>query len=307
MTQQSDNQKISVAQNFLDVAKQDLTSSKILYRNSLFPQALFFLQQSVEKGYKSYHLLSELDNDKKDLKIGTLSTRKIGHTPTKITERIASKAEKRILSIKENIGLYPHPEEIYAVIGTDFSRLIRDLSESRKKYSQISKKSDMCKNINYNVLDELLSELFQLSRRSNETIRVIRNITFDESTKKRMKKEYEKLMIPIFQQIPGNSKNQIDEFTELFGDNFEQFEPTYKAFMEIFVESGYVNAIYAQLSVITQAHENLTRYPEIDKSPLLIYSQRHPIIRRFNTITWFTSIAHRKMDNFFIDTTSNSL
>lgn len=41
----------------LNIAKSDLEASRVLYENQLYPQAIFYFQQNVEKANKSLALV----------------------------------------------------------------------------------------------------------------------------------------------------------------------------------------------------------------------------------------------------------
>lgn len=55
-----DRQTVEVALAFAEVARKDLRASSLLYQNRLYPQAVFELEQSVEKAVKSVGLLTSL-------------------------------------------------------------------------------------------------------------------------------------------------------------------------------------------------------------------------------------------------------
>ena len=51
------------AKEFLEISEQDLKSSEILFKNGIYPNAVFFLQQSVEKWAKFFFLCGEYSFD----------------------------------------------------------------------------------------------------------------------------------------------------------------------------------------------------------------------------------------------------
>lgn len=55
-----DNPTIYIALSFAKIAKRDLCASRILYQRKLYPQAIFSLQQAVEKAAKGVGLLLSL-------------------------------------------------------------------------------------------------------------------------------------------------------------------------------------------------------------------------------------------------------
>ena len=48
---------------WLEISKEDLEASKILYRNKKYPQASFYFQQSIEKLFKALLLESKTSNN----------------------------------------------------------------------------------------------------------------------------------------------------------------------------------------------------------------------------------------------------
>ncbi len=55
-----DRQSVEVALAFAEIANKDLRASKVLFLNKLYPQAVFELEQSVEKAVKGVGLLMNL-------------------------------------------------------------------------------------------------------------------------------------------------------------------------------------------------------------------------------------------------------
>ncbi|RQD81234.1 MAG: HEPN domain-containing protein [Methanocalculus sp. MSAO_Arc1] len=48
------NPDMKLAKDTLAVAQQDIKASIVLFEHSFFPQAVFSLQQGIEKGWKAY-------------------------------------------------------------------------------------------------------------------------------------------------------------------------------------------------------------------------------------------------------------
>lgn len=289
-------QKEYVARELYKISKQDLIAAKVLYQAELYPEALFFLQQSVEKGYKSYHLFSEMGTSSEGMLRKNLSIRDIGHVPTKITEKLASDLEERFTKIKKDLESLPNSNEIYEVTGVDYSELIRQSSELKKKFSSLSSRQEISKKMRLHELDNLLGKLSPMLKMSNRGVRNIKNIIFDDAMKEEMKQNALKIISPFLKYSPALASEEIDKINNLFGKDFVKLEPVLKIIMRNPIESGCINVIYSNLSIITQSHESSTRYPNIDNSPLSVYTSRHPLIRRFNALIRLTGIAHRKFD-----------
>ena len=54
---------MSIAEIFMEISKMDLAAAKCLYKSGLYSQAVFYLQQSVEKAAKSFGLLTGTINE----------------------------------------------------------------------------------------------------------------------------------------------------------------------------------------------------------------------------------------------------
>lgn len=89
---------MNVAEILLEISKRDLEAANCLYQNKFYPQAVFYLQQSVEKAAKSFGLLAKMI-DESELK-GS-----IGHNPLKIHKKIMDQQRQKIEEIKK--GLKP--------------------------------------------------------------------------------------------------------------------------------------------------------------------------------------------------------
>ena len=98
----------------LETSRKDLEASRTLHKKKLYPQAVFYFQQSVEKSTKSFGLIEKMIDEK-----GLWN--KIKHKPLKIFTRLIKKYDKR--------------PEINKTI-----KEIEALEEDDKKYAEISQK-----------------------------------------------------------------------------------------------------------------------------------------------------------------------
>ncbi len=51
---------MKLSKTLLEIAKKDLEAAKCLYEKELYPQAIFYLQQSVEKAAKSFAIMTNM-------------------------------------------------------------------------------------------------------------------------------------------------------------------------------------------------------------------------------------------------------
>lgn len=57
---------MNIAEILLEISKKDLEAAKCLYENKFYSQAIFYLQQSVEKAAKSFGLLTGMIDESKE-------------------------------------------------------------------------------------------------------------------------------------------------------------------------------------------------------------------------------------------------
>ena len=100
------------SENFIKMALEDLESSKILYENGKYPQAIFLLQQSVEKTTK-----------------GITGIFKHGHETLEIYKDIVDKKIKEEMKILDNIKI--DNEKILLAIIEVINSLLSEMDSGR--------------------------------------------------------------------------------------------------------------------------------------------------------------------------------
>jgi len=85
---------MKTAKILLNIAKDDLKSSELLYKNKLYPQALFYYQQSVEKANKAFAIALNIIKPEDIYK-------KVGHNSTEIYNILLKEQKQNILDLVE--------------------------------------------------------------------------------------------------------------------------------------------------------------------------------------------------------------
>ena len=286
------------AKLFLKMSQSDLKAAKLLYKHNQYPQAVFFLQQSVEKGYKAYHLLNEhgQETNPNDEIWKKISLKKIGHTPTKITEKMALDVKRRLENVKKMIELLPNNHKIFEKIHVDYPQLIEQIELSRTEYALISKHPENYQTLRRNQIDEKISNLNHLIKEYRKSERNIKQIKITDEIKADIIKKLSDQFQPIVKSNPEAEKNFFKQIDDLSSIDHSQLEEIMKQLWKIYLDSGCINAIYAELAAISQPHESLSRYPTITIDPLLFYSPRLPLLSRFNTLIRYMKIANDKFE-----------
>ena len=94
---------MEIVEILFETAKKDLQASKYLYNNALYPQAIFHIQQSVEKATKCFGMIFGIISEKE--------LKKIGHNPIKIYEKEYEKMADKNKELTKLIEYYPNIEK----------------------------------------------------------------------------------------------------------------------------------------------------------------------------------------------------
>lgn len=246
----------------LNISKSDLNASKLLYVNGHYSQAIFFLQQSAEKATKCYGLMTGIITE------DSLKS-KIGHSPAKIYGIMANKQREKIDAIKK-IKKDPILKENMIIQKFEIKKSENNLKILLKfivngKMSSISKK---------NLMD-LIKDL-------NELLDYTQNFSVDEHFKE-FKKQFK--WIEVTDDTPDNKKITTEEQLK------DRFIETKKDLVDV----PFISVSLLYISVITQKHTNISRYPENGKNPLQIYNESHPLIESFMQIIKIMEVVLEKM------------
>jgi HEPN domain-containing protein len=168
-----------LAKSTLEVAQQNLKASKILYDDGFYPEAIFFLQQSVEKGCKAFGFQIGLISE------NMASSSNIGHNTTNIYLEIIKYFEKITMDMKNNLN--PIEKKVDAfdtneammlqnIFSTfenevilknesamkELKQELNDYAKNKKKYAKVSEE------ILNNLLNSLPDAEKQITKREEE-------------------------------------------------------------------------------------------------------------------------------------------
>lgn len=229
--------------SLLKVAEYDIASAEFLCNKGIYHNAVYFLQQSVEKQIKSFGLIHEV------LSIEDLF--KISHK-SYITFKLIG--EKRI---KENLEFIKNEDLIYQEDVLEFNRNIKNsLSEiekiNLKDYEDIS-------------LEELDSILLDL-----------------EGDQKMDPQNMEELIEGMGGEMAGNLIN-IPEVNIYAQSNRESYQEYMKLAAKLEILTLLVNRTLLQLSLLLDPYVAKSRYPckLLGDAPMLVFNERNPLIIRF--------------------------
>ncbi len=217
-------------QELLDRAKSELKASEVLYGNELYPEAVYFFQQSVEKTAKAFVIISRCKP------FSESEFRKIGHEALKIYIDYIIPATKEIIE--------PYNEFVKGT-SSEKTDLGLDQVDDFLLWLKLLEKEDDQKIINMNIENILLyvikkcKDLDQKNKIELETL----------------KRHLVKVVLYHNRRAEIDPK-RLDELIKI--DSFEKF------IRESYSNEGQIHIYQLFLLIITLPHEAYTRYPKAD-------------------------------------------
>ncbi|EDP94728.1 HEPN domain-containing protein [Kordia algicida OT-1] len=250
---------------WINIAKSDIKSSKILLENGCYSQSYFYFQQASEKANKAYWLFD-----------GTLDEnqlKKIGHNQFKPLRR-------NIVSEKNKIDYLRDFEEKSGFLlnsplfkNVDIDKYQDKLNEGLKFIDRFKKRK---------IFDFREEELVEML----ETLEGIKEIKFEmpENISDYLK-QILKDQIELLQKFKTeNADEQAHNLSNILNDHnkFSECLKLVKEFLDGIGILLYVSSTFRFCSILTVRHSNSTRYPqELDgKSPIDVYNDDLFIIRK---------------------------
>jgi len=255
----------------LKIAEMDLKAAKVLHENELYPQSIFYFQQSVEKANKAFALMTKLVTEDQLL-------REIGHEPIRIYETALKKQKSKFEQFEEHLRDIPGFKEINLIKTINFKK--KDLIQFDTSLSDIKEiKQDRGELINVSSLEihRILKEIEFNRKDCEKQMRRISKIRVTESDWSKQKKN----VIEFYNVFSKYNPVQVEkEKKNLENISIEQVEEYIKRYLEFiyFVKSLSIPLYY--LSIITLPHSTITRYPQNDSNPTKIYTKKLPIIKK---------------------------
>jgi len=229
---------VKLALSFARIGRADLRASKLVYGKRLYPQSIFYLQQSVEKSVKATGLmLSLVGPNKEDL------TREVGHATI---FGILIRRGERLAQLRRNLGILAASEhlegkEIFLKLGIPLTIPDPEVMEA-KLVSEQAAKSEVEKLRNLKP-DDLWRITLKLDPRTPLTAAILKLLDDAEA-----------------QWRP------LDRFQRLFETKLSSLMSDPQTVRYIINVHGKAFPEIAPLAFITMWHEMETRYPPVDGS-----------------------------------------
>lgn len=284
------------AYDLLATAHQDLNAAKCLNKSGFYPQAVFYLQQSVEKGLKSYSVsLGIIDEEE--------SRREISHKTLKIYEKNMNELRARAIAQQEKIQENPH---LAAAFQSQFN--LSDLNVKLEKLEQDLKKMTKLDEKSFQLSDEemkkAIKSLQDIHRNTCRERKKSMKKTVTPSEFQMVKRKLvEFLNIALIDQ-PMRLEKTMDEFDRSF--TMESYEKSMKEILCQTYTPMEIHSSLFELSIILQPHA-VARYPKTGFNPVNFYILNLPLVKYFPRLADITERTLAQIDDLYKESLVNQV
>lgn len=275
---------------FLLIAKEDLKASKILYKHRLYPQAMFYFSQSVEKANKAFLLNTSKYSEKEILDIG--------HDSVKVYKILTTDIKRRYNKLQEDFEKLPDFRNTEFVTNLDIQSKEEECDKVLRKLEETQKgKKDLVFISNEEIVKCL--DKIQINERDiKEGISEIAKFELTEQMWNECKNE-------IIAQLNNSNNKEISHHIEEEFNNsgltIQQIEDMIKKMHSGTIHFfSFLHPLYL-LAVITLPHSVLTRYPQKDLHPQEIYTQELAVIQKLPDLFKVHSKALKDLEKYLQD------
>ena len=279
------NQPLAV--DTLEIARQDLEAARLLYAAQLYPQTVYFLQQSVEKGWKSFGFQYGIIDEQE-------AQNPISHTPSEVSHKSCVLLQKIVNSHLSNFRQFKQ------ALGQDLETVNDDLTylgdletQTIRAIGELEKvKNDLYryKSIPQEQFDEIIAQCHDYERGLGIVNDLLKDREFSDRVYAEIKRGAEKALRKLRRRHPSEWRLLRRGVNRFQKEDLENLIKVTLNGMVIFEPLLY-------LAIITQPHENLTRYAsskENGYSPIRTYTQDSLLVQRFDDLQEIctSSLAH---------------
>lgn len=264
-----------MSKELFNIAESDLEASRVLYENQLYPQAIFYFQQSVEKANKSFALVTKQVTEKE-------LYRTIGHEAIKIHERAIKRQKDKYEQFNEHLKQFPELKDMGFLENFNNKREIRQFDFLLSYINEIRLDKNKVIHISSRDIRRLLKEMERGKKDIEKEMQILSKFRINDKTLKKMNYNFTELYNIALKYNPVYAEELKNDFKKLESINLEKFIKNY--FGLIYLGISLSLSLY-YLAIITLPHVSITRYPENDKTPLKIYTQRLPIVKKLPELT----------------------
>ena len=278
---------MELIKEFLKIANRDLKSSKILYENHLYPQAMFYFSQSVEKANKALALTTGNYTEEDMLKIR--------HDSTTIYTNAIIETKNRYQNLRRNLDELPDLKNLEFLTNLDFQGEIHKCDTALRNFSDIQNRKLSLVFMPKQEINNRLEEIQSTENEIKEGISDIGNFELTEEMWNEQKDEITKQLSNL------NSKDLALHIEEEFSNSnltIQEIEDVIKNMHMGFLHlTSILHPLY-HLAIITLPHSVITRYPQDEFYPTKKYTRKLPIVRNLPNLYKVQSNTLKSLEEY---------
>jgi len=277
------------AETLFEIARNDLEASKCLFERELYPQAVFYLQQSIEKATKSFGLLNDVIKEDE--------LKHVSHNPLKVYKKSIEKQKKKIERIMDANEKVPKLGEAKLIKDLNFRNYHKKIAEFLTWLGSLSFEETLFiqkSKLRFVIqeLDNLESELEGVTINSNEELL---KVSLEESKKASME------ILDAFYEFSPQKIEKVKEDLNIKLD-LNLMKEVIRAIQSAPIKKAiYVTYSLYYLSLIMLPHAIVTRYPDNNHNPLEIYNKNLPLIQLFGDMVEIMEKTLSKLENLLTE------
>lgn len=244
---------------WIEIAKSDLKSAQLLYKNGHYRNSYYFFQQASEKALKAFSLKHQFISEKE--------FQNIKHDIFKLFKAFLSNEEQKLISSAEGISA-----------NSDHLKKIAELVKNKNQFTEAKKIFDL--STNEEIINISLEDLNSMLREFKDSL--FYNLNLPKIYGKKAKEKIS-TFLSWLEELKDKRSLNLKQIIESIMKDEETFRDLYEGVAKYLDASiGTLSAGYAILycTLVTAKHNNLTRYPHQEWNPLNIYSRNLPIIKK---------------------------
>ena len=264
---------MTFAETLFEIARKDLEAAKCLFERGLYPQAVFYLQQSVEKANKSFAILiGIIKEDEKDLK-------DVGHDSMEVYKRLIKKQKEKSEKINEAFKKFPKLKEIKIMKNLDVEKYYKGAVDSLATIKFLGKEREKILFIPKSDIRSVIRELDKLELQELD----LKHVKISKKDFNETKESCIELLDNFYNLNPQKIEKEKEEFEKIFTLNL--MEEVIEGIQSMLLKNAiYVNYSLFYLSLIMIPHAVVTRYPDNNHDPLKTYNKNLPLIQLFDDL-----------------------
>ena len=277
---------MTFAETLFEIARKDLEAAKCLFERGLYPQAVFYLQQSVEKANKSFAILIDIiKEDEKDLK-------DVGHDSMEVYKRLIKKQKEKSEKINEAFKKFPKLKEIKIMKILDVEKYYKEAVDSLATIKYLGKERE---NILFIPKSDIRSVIRELDNLELQALR-LKQVKISKKDLNEIKGFYSELFDVFHDFNPQKIEELKGELEKTLDLNLMEY--AIREIQSLPIKNAlYVNYSLFYLSLIMIPHAVVTRYPDNNHDPLKIYNKNLPLIQLFDDLVKIMDKTLSKLGN----------